>query len=151
MRLRLTLEGYQLQLSSMTLSDVAARIRDGDLPPNADFRQALADRIEGKTKGKRGPKKGIANRSVRLQAYACYSWLIYIEKLGIDAAKMQVAEWFNVSGRTVHDWVSDLSGLSLADLMCATPFMYWMNPAFGDLSNEQLESIKPEKVKQFRR
>ena len=74
---------------------------------SSELRELIALKITGGLKGKRGPKKKSDTGKRRLEAQRCMDWLVSIEGFTHDRAVRELQIAFNVSERTVYEWLSD--------------------------------------------
>lgn len=78
LRLKVTEEHRRKELlisvANMTIADVASLLRQVEEPLSEEMRILLADRIEGKVKGKRGPKArgNIFAQPIKVEAHRCF-------------------------------------------------------------------------------
>ena len=141
-------QALEAALESGDFSIAADMLRTGE-KLGSELRELLATKIEGKLKSKRGPKKRVSLEILQ-ESRQCFHWLIHYEKYGRDAAVVQTAEFFNVTDRTIHNWLATEPVWSAIDHMAANFISDIATGKFGPpCTRDEALGLIPPKVKLF--
>jgi len=150
MALRLNRSGAALTaaLERNDFSVIADMLRSGERLGD-ELRAIIADKIEGKLKGKRGPSSRTDIEKI-ISAKLCCDWLTNYEGFDKDAAVVQTAEFFGVTDRTIYEWLAAKPEKSAIQLLAATFFADLATGRLGRIfAREEVLWLMPFKVKRF--